>query len=205
MVRLSRTLLSSCHNWREFQGKSVPWSEAKCMTCLQLLHTLEPPAEGKAGGRGRNSPRTDGPLWDSRCLLLWFRWGYLCHLQQFKASFFPPLQSLACLFPTHVFYLVLATFEDWYWMALGSDPTNWQSWPQGMNKTLTGINITLIMVQWALFCVLLDSPEQFLWINDWAAAGSGLPPGLPGALFSIHMGTTVHTGFKAEFCYAQHI
>lgn len=108
-------------------------------------------------------------------------------------------------FPTHVFYLVLATFEDWYWMALGSDPTNWQSWPQGMNKTLAGINITLIMVQWALFCALLDNPEQFLWINDWAAAGRGLPPGFPGALFSIHMGTTFHTCFKVEFCYAQHI
>lgn len=25
----------------------------------------------------------------------------------------------------HGFYLVLATFEDWRWVALGSDPTNW--------------------------------------------------------------------------------
>lgn len=36
----------------------------------------------------------------------------MCCLQQFKASFFPELQSLTCLFPTHVFYFPPATFGE---------------------------------------------------------------------------------------------
>lgn len=63
-------------------------------------------------------------------------------------------------------------------MALGSDPTNWQSWPQGMNKTLTGVNITVIVVQWALFCVLPDSLEQVLGINEQQQEVFSLPASL---------------------------
>lgn len=204
VVRPSMTPRSFCHIWPELQGEGVPWRETGCSIALRLPHTSETPAEGKAQRVREEPPYASGLFWDSHCQLLWSRGGYLCCLQQFKASFFPALQSLACFSPTHGFYLVLATFEDWRWVDLGSDPTNWQSWPQGMNKILTGSNITVTAVQWALFCVL-GSPEQFPRINNWAAVGSVLPPSLPVVLFSIRMETTFHTCFKMQFCCALHI
>lgn len=51
-VRLSVTLLSSCHNWHESQGKGVTWSETKSTTSLQLLHTSELQRRARQEGEG---------------------------------------------------------------------------------------------------------------------------------------------------------
>ena len=187
VVRSSMTLRSFCHIWPELQGESVPWRETGCSTALWLPHTSEPPADGKAQRVREEPPHASGLFWDSHCQLLWSRGGYLCCLQQFKASFFPALQSLACFSPTHVFYLVLATFEDWRWVDLGNDPTNWQSWPQGMNKILTGSNITvtqcgpasLVLCSWQSRAVPLHKQ-----LSSGGKCASSQPPCSP--LFHSH-------------------
>lgn len=173
------TLLSLCCIWPELRGKSITWSETERAASLQLLQASEPPAEVKARRvREEFSPHLwailgltlPAPLNGVRVFMLFAQEGVQSLLLPCTSKPGLPFPHSCLLFGTSNLWGLMR------WMAFGSDPTNWQSWPQGMNKILAGINITVIMVQWAVFCVFLDSPEQFLWINNWAEAGSVLPP-----------------------------
>lgn len=190
------TILSFCHIQPELWGKSVTWSETNCTTSLQFLSTSEPPAEGKAWRLGEELSLC---LWAVLGLMLpapviWVR--VFALFAAVQSLLLPCTSKPGLPFPHS-------------WLSFGASNL-WRAmleWPLAVTPLIGKAGHR----GWKdshwhqhhsdhgpVGLVLCSSWESRAIPVNKRLRGSRKcsPSGLPGALFSIHVGTTCHTCLK---------
>lgn len=116
---------------------------------------------------------------------------------------FPPCASKhACLFLTCIFYLLLASFEDWWCrVTLGMDSHLPQNGPQGMNKILTGPEPSVCVASEPCFVVSVTvQSNSWEWMMELSSRYrvSSTPLSLKSSF--LFCGPTFHKRFQIWFC-----